>query len=87
MVEIRDSRCLLPRINRATAEFASDQGPAVTGGSDAHFPMKVGRAHTVHDTHVRDALRTGDTAAVGRDGYASGHIATKYHEALEMLGP
>ncbi|MCW3978389.1 MAG: CehA/McbA family metallohydrolase [Candidatus Bathyarchaeota archaeon] len=44
----------------------------VTGGSDAHIPRTIGRAHTILETEARDvegilgALRKGETEAEGR---------------------
>ena len=84
-VEIRNSRCLLPRYNRRARQFATDNGLPVTGGSDAHFPMEVGRATTVCKRPVFEALSDGGTGVRGRSGYVSGHIATKINDALSWV--
>jgi predicted metal-dependent phosphoesterase TrpH len=81
-VEVRNSRCLLERFNDEARRFASETGLPVTGGSDAHFPVEVGRAYTVCRGELLEALRSGATEAVGRGRYMSGHLATKLHDAV-----
>lgn len=84
-VEVMNSRCLFGRYNREARSFAETHDIAITGGSDAHFPMEVGRAYTTCDTPVLDAIRNGTTRVGGRGGYLSGHIATKINNALTLL--
>ncbi|UPM42426.1 PHP domain-containing protein [Halocatena salina] len=84
-VEVSNSRCLLSRDNDRAQTFAQTHGLPATGGSDAHFPMEIGRAHTVIDGNrpLLDVLRDGSTTALssrGHGGYVSGHIATKLHQ-------
>lgn len=81
-VEVVNSRCLFERFNRRAAAFADEHGLAVTGGSDTHFPMEIGRAVTEveGDEPVLEAIRAGRTRAVGRGRYPSGHVATKLHQ-------
>lgn len=81
-VECVNSRCLFERFNRRAGAFADEHGLAVTGGSDTHFPMEVGRAVTEieGDGSVLEAIREGRTSAVGRGRYPSGHAATKLHQ-------
>jgi len=85
-VEVTNSRCVLRRYNRRARAFASEHGLAVTGGSDAHFPMEVGRAYTVCEGSAVPAVRGGTTRAEGRGGYLSGHVATKINDALAAIG-
>lgn len=85
-VEVVNSRCVLPRFNRTARSFAREHELPMTGGSDAHFPMEVGRAYTVCDGPVVEAIRAGETTAGGRGGYVSGHVATKVHQALALAG-
>ncbi len=85
-VEVLNSRCVFPRYNRRAREFARTYGLAMTGGSDAHFPMEVGRARTVCDRPVLDAIRENDTRTGGRGGYLSGHAATKLSGLLALVG-
>lgn len=84
-VEAQNSRCLLPRFNRRAREYATQHGLAVTGGSDAHFPMEVGRSTTVCESPLREAIESTSTQTAGRGGYLSGHTATKLNDALRMV--
>mgnify|MGYP002762159292 FL=1 len=84
-VEVQNSRCLLPRFNRRAREYATQHDLAVTGGSDAHFPMEVGRSTTVCDSPLREAIESTATQTAGRGGYLSGHTATKLNDALRMV--
>jgi predicted metal-dependent phosphoesterase TrpH len=84
-VEVTNSRCVFPWHNRNARSFAETYELAITGGSDAHFPMEVGRAYTLCDRPIRDAIREGDTDTGGRGGYLSGHIATKLNDVLTLL--
>jgi hypothetical protein len=47
--------------------------------------MEVGRAYTTCDGSVLEAIRAGTTEVGGRDGYLSGHVATKLNDALSLL--
>jgi predicted metal-dependent phosphoesterase TrpH len=84
-VEVQNSRCLLPRFNRRAREFADEHDLAITGGSDAHFSMEVGRSTTLSDRSLRAAIETRSTQTAGRGGYLSGHTATKLNDALRMV--
>jgi hypothetical protein len=84
-VEASNSRCVRPAFNRRAAAFAERHGLPTVGGSDAHFPMEVGRAYTLADRPVLEALADGETAPAGRGGYLSGHVATKLHQARSRL--
>lgn len=84
-VETLNSRCIVPRYNRDARSFADRHGLSVTGGSDAHFPMEVGRGYTTCDGPVLEQLREGGTRTGGRGGYLSGHVATKLNDALAHL--
>ena len=84
-VEARNSRCLLPRFNRRARAFADQHGLAITGGSDTHFPMEIGRAITVCDEPLPEAIDSGATQTAGRGGYLSGHTATKLNDVLRMV--
>lgn len=86
-VEGQNSRCLLPRFNRRAREFAAAHGLPVTGGSDAHFPMEVGRSVTVCEGTVREAIEAEETDTEGRGGYLSGHAATKLNDLLGAVRP
>jgi len=84
-VEAQNSRCLLPRFNRRAREFADQHDLAITGGSDAHFPMEIGRSTTLCDRSLRAAIETRSTQTAGRGGYLSGHTATKLNDALRLV--
>lgn len=79
-VEVRNSRCVLPRYNRRARTFTVEHDLAPVGGSDAHFPIEIGRAYTVCERPILEAIRAGETDAGGRGGYLSGHAATKIHD-------
>ena len=79
-VEAINSRCVRKTFNRRAASFAERHSLPRTGGSDAHFPMEVGRACTVSDKPVLEAIRDGSARPDGRGRYLSGHIATKLHQ-------
>lgn len=85
-VEAVNSRCLRAAFNERAGELAARRGLAVTGGSDAHFPMEVGRAHTAFEGPLREAITDRRTRAVGRGRFLTGHVATKLHQAAAMLG-
>jgi len=84
-VEVVNSRCILPRFNQTALSFADTHNLATTGGSDAHFPIEVGRAYTVCDQPILTAIRENTTEIGGRGGYLSGHVATKLNDALSLL--
>lgn len=84
-VEAQNSRCLFPRFNRRAREFADQHNLAITGGSDAHFPMEVGRSSTVCDQPLREAIQSRSTQTAGRGSYLSGHTATKLNDLLRRV--
>lgn len=86
-IEVQNSRCLLPQFNRRAKHFAKQHELAVTGGSDAHFPMEIGRSVTVCVQPLRKAIRNNLTETEGRGGYLSGHTATKIHELCRWIQP
>ncbi|ELY61018.1 PHP domain-containing protein [Natronococcus jeotgali] len=85
-VEAVNSRCVCRRFNERAAAFATANDLPATGGSDAHFPMELGRAHTVvkGGGTLADALRDGRVRPGGRGRYLSGHVATKLHQGLAL---
>lgn len=87
-VEAVNSRCVRRRFNRRAAAFASAHDLPATGGSDAHFPMEVGRAYTrvEGDGSLADAVREGRVRPGGRGRYLSGHVATKLHQVRTLSG-
>jgi predicted metal-dependent phosphoesterase TrpH len=86
-VEAVNSRCVCSSFNRQAQKFAERYGLTLTGGSDAHFPMEVGRAYTEIECPLREALRTGATRVRGRGRYLSGHVVTKVHQFTSVLEP
>lgn len=84
-VEAVNSRCVRPRYNDRSRAFAAAHDLPIVGGSDAHFPMEVGRAYTRCEGQPLQAVRDGETRAVGRGGYLSGHVATKLHQYAGRL--
>jgi predicted metal-dependent phosphoesterase TrpH len=74
-----NSRCVREAFNDHARAFASHHELAMTGGSDAHFPMEVGRASTEFEGTLREAIAEGTTTPRGRGRYLSGHVATKLH--------
>lgn len=87
-VEAVNSRCVRTRFNERAAAFATAHDLPATGGSDAHFPMEVGRAYTVveGDGSLADAVRDGRVRPGGRGRYVSGHVATKLHQFRTATG-
>lgn len=79
-VEVTNSRCVRESFNHQARAFAAHHGLAMTGGSDAHFPMEVGRASTVFEGSLREAIQNGTSTPRGRGRYLSGHVATKLHQ-------
>lgn len=85
-VEVCNSRCLLSRDNDRARTFAHAYDLPTTGGSDAHFPMEIGRAYTVieGDRPLLDVLgderSSTDVLDRGHGRYLSGHMATKIHQ-------
>lgn len=81
-VETTNSRCVFERYNERARTFAATHNLPRTGGSDAHFPMELGRAVTVvpDGQPVLDAIAAGETHVRGRGRYLSGHVATKLNE-------
>lgn len=76
-VEILNSRCLLSRDNERASAFAAEHELAVTGGSDGHFPMEIGRAVTTVTDPLLTSIHEKTTTTEGGDGYLSGHLFTK----------
>lgn len=86
-VEGVNSRCVLRLSNDQARAFARMHGMPFTGGSDAHFPMELGRAVTMApaDVPIQDAIREGPLGVEGRGGYFSGHVVTKLRDAAAVL--
>jgi len=84
-VETTNSRCVRESFNRRASRYATEHDLPEMGGSDAHFPMEVGRAYTVTERPLRAALDSGETQSRGRGRYVSGHVATKLHQFLSKL--
>lgn len=84
-VETVNSRCLFNRFNTKAAEFAATYELPTTGGSDAHFSYEVGRAVTLCDDDILDAIRNGTTQTTGKGRYISGHVATKVSDAVSLV--
>ncbi len=84
-VEVVNSRCVRESFNDHARAFADHHGLAMTGGSDAHFPMEVGRASTEFEGSLREAIREGTTTPRGRGRYLSGHVATKVHQGRRTI--
>lgn len=84
-VETTNSRCVLRRFNKRAQSYAEGHDLGETGGSDAHFGIELGRAYTLCDGPLLNAIRTGTTQPGGRGGYLSGHVATKLNDALSMI--
>lgn len=86
-VEGVNSRCLLRVSNDKARAFARMHGLPCTGGSDAHFPMELGRAVTYApvDVPIEEAIRHGPIGVEGRGGYFSGHVVTKLRDAAAVL--
>ncbi|QLK27611.1 PHP domain-containing protein [Natrinema zhouii] len=87
-VETVNSRCVRRRFNERAAAYAAARDLPATGGSDAHFPMEIGRAYTSveDDGSLVDAVRDGRVRASGRGRYLSGHVATKLHQLRTASG-
>ncbi|WP_306060666.1 PHP domain-containing protein [Natronococcus wangiae] len=87
-IEAVNSRCVSRRFNERAAAFAAAHDLPATGGSDAHFPMEVGRAYTSveGDGSLADAVREGRVRPGGRGRYLSGHVATKLHQFRTVSG-
>lgn len=84
-IEVINSRCLFPCFNKQARKIAESAGLAMIAGSDAHFPMEVGRARTRCRVQCLDAIKDHETTVEGRGGYISGHIATKILQARRRL--
>ena len=63
-IEVYNSRCMLPRFNRAARQFAEKHNIAGTVGSDAHAAFELGRSLMLLQAfegpvEMREVLRTG----------------------------
>ena len=85
-IETVNSRCVRESFNRRAEAFAAEYSVAATGGSDAHFPMEIGRAYTVLEAPLPEALEAGATEPCGHGRYLTGHVATKLHQAAVRFG-
>lgn len=85
-IEVKNSRCLLSRYNKRARAFAEEHNLPVTGGSDGHFPKEIGRAVTISEGPMPEAIRNNHTTANGDDRYISGHMATKLYEIFGFDG-
>ncbi|MBD3303641.1 PHP domain-containing protein [Candidatus Woesearchaeota archaeon] len=52
--------------NELAVQFAQKHNLAQTGGSDAHFYYEIGRAFTLFNGSLRDAIKKRKTAIMGR---------------------
>jgi len=84
-VEVVNSRCVFSTYNSRALSYAQQHNLATTGGSDAHFPMELGRAYTLADRPILEAIKSGETQSTGKGGYISGHIATKSYDLLSVV--
>jgi predicted metal-dependent phosphoesterase TrpH len=84
-IEVANSRCLFERFNQRALSFSECHDIAITGGSDAHFPMEVGRSYTLVDDFLSRNLKNKETISFGRGRYMSGHFVTKIHELRTLL--
>lgn len=84
-VEAVNSRCVRETFNRRAGSFADCHSLPRTGGSDAHFPMEIGRACTASEKPVLEAIQDGSTRPSGRGRYLSGHVATKFHQFRQVV--
>jgi predicted metal-dependent phosphoesterase TrpH len=84
-VEVVNSRCIAKRFNERALSFATEHRLGRTGGSDAHFPIEVGRAVTIAQGPLLEAIASGETNVEGRGRYLSGHALTKLHELREFV--
>lgn len=84
-VEVTNSRCVRKLFNAQARAFADHHELSMTGGSDAHFPMEIGRATTEFDGSLRAAIEEGTTTPRGRGRYLSGHVATKLHQGRQTM--
>ncbi|NKE36309.1 PHP domain-containing protein [Natronococcus sp. JC468] len=91
-----------PRSRPLVERLAEDRGLPLVGGSDAHYPFEVGRAHTVVDAKqltpeaVADAIRDGRVEArvsrspldrLLRRGYRAIHRQKRVIDAIESPTP
>jgi len=60
-----------PRTSDWVRELAADLGLPLVGGSDAHYPIEVGRAHTAIDA---EALTAESVVAAIRDGRVEARV-------------
>ena len=63
-IEVYNSRCMLPRFNRAARQFAKRHNIAGTVGSDAHAAFELGRSLMLMDqfegpVEMREVIRKG----------------------------
>ena len=63
-IEVYNSRCMLPRFNRAARQFAERHDIAGTVGSDAHAAFELGRSLMLLDpfegpVEMREVIRSG----------------------------
>lgn len=63
-IEVYNSRCMLPRFNRAARQFAEKHNIAGTVGSDAHAAFELGRSLMLLQAfegpvEMREVIRTG----------------------------
>src|SRR5699024_1045804 len=85
-VEVENSRCVRESFNRQACAFAAHHDLPMTGGSDGHFPMEIGRASTEFTGTLEDAIENGTTRPRGHGRNASGQVATKIQQARRALG-
>lgn len=69
-MEIFNARNLFNRANRQAQHVAEKIGIAGTAGSDAHFLFEIGRAKTIFDSSLRDALKKRKTKINGSNSLA-----------------
>ncbi len=65
-VEVFNARALLKRENRKARKLAEKLNLAMIAGSDAHFCHEIGRAYTLFNGTLRNAIKKKKTTAKGR---------------------
>jgi predicted metal-dependent phosphoesterase TrpH len=66
VVEVFNSRCILPVFNSRAERFAAENNLLGISGSDAHFPAEVGRSAVQTDDDFESSMRKGKVKIVRR---------------------
>lgn len=82
-IEVKNGRCSLPLFWWKAKAYAKKHNIPISGGSDSHFPIEVGRVFTEFYGNLKTAIKNHKTNAKGTNLY--GYIGLFLTSAMQFL--